>query len=190
MQTIKAKLVGVAPLMIHNGRLADPTYKWTKAIKEVSSRKKKTEEDFLELKRLEWFGGLYLDEDGDIAVPADVILGVTVSGAKKNKNGVEAKAGIYETRPFYKLEFDGPKDLDKLYEDGRCSDYRLVVVSRARVMRSRPIFRNWSIQVELMIDPDIIDKKLVQQALVAAGERVGIGELRPRYGRFTVEKVS
>lgn len=188
-ENLKMKLTGVAPLLMHNGQLADPTNKHAKAMKEISSRRKKTEADFLELKRAEWFGGLYLDESNQIAIPADLVLAIVIGGAKKNKNGSEAKAGIYEAQPFFKLEYDGAKDINKLFDDERFVDYRGVKVGQSRVMRTRPIFKKWSTTVEVMIDEEIIDTKQVVQAFIAAGERVGLGDFRPRFGRFIAEKV-
>lgn len=185
---IKFLITGIAPLIMHNGQLADPTNEWSKAMKKITSRKKKTDADFLELKRTEWFGGLYLDEDGKRPViPADVVLGTVIAGAKKHKNGVEAKAGIYEAKPYYELQYDGPKNLDKLFDDGRFCDYRSVRNQQNRVMRSRPIFKKWSAVIELLVDPEIIDPAKVIEAMESAGERVGIGDYRPRYGRFAVE---
>lgn len=186
-EIVNARLTGIAPLLMHNGQLADPTNKWTKAIKEISSRRKKTEQDMLDLKKAEWFGSMYQDSAGVISISADMLLGLLIGGAKKNKNGVEAKAGVFETQGFYPLVFEGPKDLEKLYADGRFCDYRLVVVNRGRVMRSRPVFKKWSVDVSLIVDEDIIERRLVLQALTQAGERIGLGDYRPRFGRFSVE---
>lgn len=188
-ETLKLKLVGVSPLMMHNGQLADPTNKFTKAVKQISSRRKKTDEDFAELKRIEWLGGLYLDEKGEVAITADMILGCVIGGAKKNKNGPGAKAGVYEKAPFFKLVYDGPTKPEELYDDGRFCDYRGVKVGTARVMRSRPIFGSWSVSVALEVDTEIIDSKDVIQAIAVAGEKIGLGDYRPRFGRFTVARI-
>lgn len=187
METLNMTLVGDAPLLMHNGRLADPTNKFTIEMKKLTSIRKKTEEDLLEIKRVEWFGGLYTDTDGRVAIPADCILAVCIQGARKSKDGKETESGVFETQPYYRLEYDGPKSLDKLYEDGRFSDYRSVVVSRARTMRSRPIFPQWKLPISLSVNTDIIDTSKVIKAMEMAGERVGLLEYRPRYGRFSVE---
>jgi hypothetical protein len=188
METVKATLVGVAPLLMHNGRLADPTNKFTKEIKKVATKRKKTEEDFLELKRLEWRGSLLEDDDGNIAMPADYILALVIAGAKKHKRGQDAKAGVYEAKPFFPFIHAGPKGIDELWEDGRFCDYRGVKVQQARTMRARPIFRTWSVPVELLVDPEIMNPGDAIEALKMGGERCGLGDFRPRYGRFVVEK--
>jgi len=188
LETIRATLVGVAPLLMHNGRLANPTDPWTKRIKEVTSRKKKTDDDHLEIKRLEWFAGLYTDEKGKaIGLPSDVILATTIEGAKKNKNGTGAKAGIYCQKEFFPLEYDGPKDPSKLYEDERFSDYRGAKLQGRKVMRSRPRFPTWRLPIEITVDTGVMSEGDARQALEQAGALVGIGDWRPRYGRFLVE---
>jgi hypothetical protein len=190
-EKLKVKLTGVAPLLMHNGQLADPLNKWTKYLREMTLRKKKTEDDIIEIKRREWFGGLYVDDTGKIPViPADMAIAVLQAGARKHKNGVEAKSGVFEAKPWFPLEFDGPKgDLDKLYTDGRFVDSRLVTNQRNRIVRTRPIFRDWSVTFEYLVDTEIIDLHKCVQALEQAGERVGLGDYRPRFGRFTVEVV-
>lgn len=187
---LKYRLTGVAPLLMNNGRKSDPTDPWTKRLKEITTNKKKTEDDHLEIRRIEWFAGLYTDESGKkIVLPADLILGAVVQGAKKNKNGPEAKAGVFEHAPWFALKHDGPADVEKLYEAPGFCDYRGVRVGNKRVMRARPRFATWSVDIALMIDPEVIDAKLVTQALDRCGQLVGIGDYRPRFGRFTVESL-
>lgn len=187
LETVTAKLVGVAPLMMHNGRLADPTNKWTIEMKKLTSVRKKTEEDLLQIRRVEWYGGLYTDDKGRVSVPSDCVLAAVMHGARKSKDGKEAQVGVFETQPWYPLTYEGPKDLEKLYEDGRFVDYRTVVVNKSRCMRSRPIFPEWSVDISLSVNTDIIDATKVIKALEMCGERVGFLEYRPRYGRFVVE---
>jgi hypothetical protein len=54
-------------------------------------------------------------------------------------------------------------------------------------MRCRPVFPKWSLAISLDVNTDIIDTHKVLKAYELAGERVGLLEYRPRYGRFTVE---
>lgn len=186
MESLKATLTGVSPLLMHNGQLADPTNEFTKQLKAITSRKKKTDADHLEVRKVEWFGSLYIDPDGVIAMPANNILAGVIEGARKNKNGKQAEAGIYEVLPYFPLRYDGPKDPEKLYETKGFVDYRAVVVNQGRVMRSRPCFRRWELDVELMVDTDLINMPAARQALVVLGEQIGIGDFTPRHGRFTV----
>lgn len=188
METLKVKLTGIAPIMMHNGQLADPTNKWTIELKRLTGLKKKTEEDLLEIRRVEWFGGLYLDDKNQVVLPSENVLAAVGGGARKSKDGKEAAAGVFAEQPWFRLSYNGPKNIEQLYEDARFVDYRSVVIGGKRVMRARPIFREWEVSVALTINTDLIDKSKVMKALEMCGERVGILEHRPRYGRFTVGK--
>lgn len=174
---------------MHNERLADPTSQWAKALKVISKKRAKSDDDIAALKHAEWMGGLYVNDKGAPAIPVDWLLACALAGGKRFKIGQLIKAGVFAVKDMFELDFDFKKktDLDALYADGRFVDYRGVVVSRARVMRCRPHFPGWSLEAALAFDPTTIDKSQLLQALETAGNLVGIGDYRPRFGRFTIE---
>jgi len=65
-QKVQYKLSASAPVLMHNGQTADPLNKWSKSIKEISSKRNKVESDYEEMARLEFMAGLYLDANGPI----------------------------------------------------------------------------------------------------------------------------
>jgi hypothetical protein len=196
MGKLNAKFEGTSPVMMHNIRLANPIDPFVKAIKEITSKRKKTDADYEALMRLEWEAGLYYDKqmgpgkyamvDGPI-IPDKMIKKTVVEGAKKNKLGKVFTAAVIITEPFVKLEYNGPRDLEKLWSSREFCDYRAVKVQRAVCMRSRPIFEKWSLQFTLLFDDDLLNKRDVLEALNYAGDFVGIGDYRPEFGRFRVE---
>lgn len=186
IEELKVQIIGESPLMMHNAQMANPRNEYAKAMKEISSKRKKTEEDLEELARIEWLGGLYLYE-GKPAIPADVILATLINAGKKNKLGKQIALSVFEASPWYPLLYDGPKDIDKLYEDGRFQDYRSVRVQMSRVMRSRPIFREWGLAAAVKVNTNLINISDVIEAFHIAGEQIGFLDYRPRYGRFRVE---
>lgn len=187
LEKIEKTLVGVSPLLMHSGRLADPTDPATRELKELTAKRRKTDEDISAIKRCEWMGGLYLDGDGRVAIPSTNVLALVIAGSRKSKLGKQAEAGVFDTQLFYRLEYDGPKDPAKLYDVGGFVDYRPVVVQRNRCMRSRPVFPGWKLPIQLSVNTDVIDVGDVVRALEVAGEVVGLGEWRPRFGRFIVQ---
>lgn len=190
MQKIKLRLQGITPLMMHNERLADPTGAWAKRLKAISKKRNKSDEDLEALKRAEWEGGLYCDDNNAPAIPVDWVLAAALAGGRRYKIGPLIKAGVFTSkRDRFPLEFDFKKktDLDALYAAGFV-DYRGVVVGRARVMRCRPHFPGWSTTVELAYDPETIDREQLVQAIATAGQLIGIGDYRPRFGRFEVHE--
>lgn len=171
---------------MHNGELADPMYNFTQAIRPIANKRKKTEADFAEMARLEFLGSLYLN-NGRPCIPGEVIEASLVNAAKKQRMGDQAKAGLM-CDGMYQLEYDGPTDPMELWEDKRFRFVRGVRVQRNRVMRTRPKFDNWSAEIEIKFLPDIINERQIREIAVIAGDIIGVGDWRPKYGRFEVLK--
>lgn len=187
LEKVEATLIGVAPLLMNNGRKANPLDEWTQKLSAMTKKRQKTLADFAAIREVEWYGGIYTDLDKLPALPADNVLAMIVDGAKKSKRGEDAKAAVFETQPYYRLSYDGPKDLAKLYAAPGFCDYRSVSLNQRRTMRARPRFASWMLPIAVMVNTDILEVTDVLRALEDAGERVGIGDYTPRFGRFTVE---
>ena len=187
-QTLKYKLTSNAPLIMHNGQTADPTNKWAKLMKQISSKRIKTDADYEEMARIEFFAGLYLNEEGPI-IPAHVVDALIVNAAKKSREGPSAKSGCF-CLEHAKLEYDGPRTANDLWanEDFRFS--ALVRVQSARVARMRPIFKEWSTIITLHVEDTLVNPARVDEWLDAAGTQVGLCDWRPQYGRFTAERLN
>jgi hypothetical protein len=181
----KFKLVGVCPLIMRNGDLANPLNPIVKQQKLISAKRKKTDADLEELARLEFIGGLYYTDNLGIILPAEVIEATINNGARKFKEDMLAKSGMV-IMEHAKLLFDGPQTPEEMWKDGRFTFQKTVVVSRSRILRTRPIFENWSAKVEVSYEDTVCDGSQVYKWLKKAGEIVGLCDWRPRYGRFSV----
>ena len=73
-----------------------------------------------------------------------------------------------------------------LWKKPAFQDQRMVVVGRARVTRTRPIFHEWGLELTVSYDPEIVDREHVIEAMQTAGRFVGLGDYRPKFGRFEV----
>lgn len=186
MDILKTTLIGIAPLCFHSERLANPTDPFTRELKKLTAQKRKTDELQEQIKWLEWRAGFY-EHEGRAVVPADNVLAVVVQGARKLKKGKDASAGVFEAEPQFALRYKGADTIEGLKGDHRFCDYRSVVVGGRRVMRARPIFKHWELPIALHFDPEILSKEELVQSLMLGGERVGLCERRPRWGRFTVK---
>ncbi len=184
---VKYQLSSSAPLIMHNGQLADPMNKWAKLLKQISSKKKKTDADFEEMARIEFFAGLYLDEDGPI-LPTYVIDGLVVNAAKKSREGMTAKSGVF-CLEHARFEYDGPRTAAELWAIERFRFSALVRVGQARIVRMRPIFRDWSSIITLNLEDTLVNPARVDEWMDIAGTQVGLCEWRPQYGRFTAERL-
>ncbi len=189
MAEITLRLCGIAPLIMHADTLADPLHPLTKEFKKLTSQKNKTDAVHEEIAYREWMAGLYTDDDGAVVVPADNVMRCLVEGMQRRKLGKKTKAAVFAMAPWFKLEHEGPLSVEALYEtDGRRFVYRKNVGNqRSRVVRVRPIFRQWKLVVSLDVDTDEVTVEDVTSGMEAAGRYVGLCERRPMFGRFEVE---
>ena len=187
-QTLTYQLTSDCPMIVHNGQTADPLNKWAKALKAVSSKRKKTDADYEEMARIEFFAGLYMGKNGPI-IPARNIDSMLINAAKKNREGPLAKSGAFCTQDS-EMVYDGPRTVDKLWEDESFRFTALVRVGMARIARMRPIFEQWSAQVSVQIEDTVVNPKQVDDWFHIAGTQIGLGDWRPQHGRFSAKRVN
>jgi hypothetical protein len=187
LQEISVSIVGVAPLIMHNGQTCDPLNKFAKAMKEITGKRKKTEEDHGELSRIEWMAGLYINDDKKLILPSDVLDASLVEGAKKSKLGKQFKSAVFV--PYDAILDIGKRSytIEDLWNDENHRDIRGVRVGTSRVMRTRPIFRNWSATFTVQFDDEQVNLADVQRAIRDCGVQVGLCDYRPKYGRFEIK---
>lgn len=183
-QTLKFKLTGDLPLIMHNVRLANPSDPIAKEIKKIGSLRKKTDADFEEMAHLEFLGGLYMDGDGP-CIPGECLEAAMIEGAKKVKQGQQAKAGIYASNAS--LIYKGPRKPEELWKAEGFQYVKAVRIGKSRIIRMRPIFQNWSAQAEIKFDDAVLDRGDVEQFMQKVATEVGLLDRRPRFGRFTAK---
>lgn len=186
MQELKVSIRGVSPLLMHNGQTADPMNKFARQLKAVSSKRKKTDEDYMEMSRIEWHAGLYVNDKGALVLPATIIEASILDGAKKAKLGKTFKSSVFvndDAKLDVGIKIDKAADL---WGNDRYRDVRGVRVGQARIMRTRPIFHEWECAVTVLFDDEQVDESEVRRAIVDAGGKCGVGDFRPKFGRFEV----
>jgi hypothetical protein len=185
LNTIKVRITGTRPLLMHSDKFADPLNPLTKAHKELTGKRKKTDEDHALIAKSEWMGGLYIDSKGPY-IPGVNIEAAMIGGGKLSKLGTQLKRSVEILDEKCHLEYSGPKSAEALWEAG-FYDARSVKVQTARLMRYRPMFREWSCIAEVAYDPDSINREQVIKCLEDGGQYCGVGDYRPKFGRFSVE---
>jgi hypothetical protein len=174
-------------LIMHNGQTADPLNSFSKAMKEISSKRKKTDADYEAMANIEYQAGLYLNNKGQVIVPGRVLESVLVEGAKKSKEGKLALSGMFVDTDGI-LEYEGgAMTLKQLMES---PEHRLCVAVRigmSKVMRTRPHFKNWRTTFKVSINEQVANEAQLKRWLEDAGSYVGIGDWRPRHGRYELE---
>lgn len=180
---------GVSALLMHNGQLADPLNPVVQAMKPLTAKRKKTEDDHLEIARMEFLGGMYLGADGLPCIPGENIESMIAAAARKTKRGKDVAAGLFvDDSPT--LLYSGPKDPAKLFDDKRFVDRRGVVVSQARVFRTRPRFKDWGLTFTVTYDVTVFDRAVLIDIIETGGKYIGLGDFRPKFGRFKLVKHS
>lgn len=196
LTAVRVRLTGVTPLLQHSAQLSDPLNPIVKAIKEISSKRKKTDADLIQMAKLEWRGSLYVDAQSNVVLPAESIKAALIGGAKKEKSGPQARGGTFVFDSPILMHDSSSKTLDELWGEGESRNVHRVSVkvTSSRVMRTRPQFHDWSADVDIHYDTSQAHASDILRWLETAGRIIGIGDWRPEksgnFGRFTVEKVT
>jgi hypothetical protein len=190
METLTIKFEGTNPLLMHSDKLSNPISDEAKAMKALTSKRKKTDEDHEEIALLEWKAGLYYEPDLGPYIPGWNARQSIWEAAKLSKCGKDVERGVQVLTEMCPLQYDGPRDLKKLWAAKKFADVRAVVVQRARTMRCRPIFRNWSFETSFLVDTEVIDQDNVLRFAETAGRLIGIGDFRKMFGRFDAKRVA
>ena len=183
LKELEISIRGVSPLLMHNGQTADPLNKFSKQLKAVSGKRKKTEEDYAEMSRIEWHAGLYVDRDGMLIIPSTLIEASIQDGAKKSKLGKAFKSAVF-INDDARLDIGNKKKAVDLWSDDQYRDVRGVRVGQARIMRTRPVFNQWACKFVASYDDEQVNEADVIKAIEDAGSKAGLGDFRPRFGRF------
>jgi len=175
-------------ILMHNGQLADPLNPFTKALKEYTSKRKKSDDDHLKVAELEFQGSLYFDDAIGPYIPGHVIDATIKNGAKKKKLGTIFESCVSTVDGMYPLQYKGPRTREALWADPRFRDRRGCGVQQARVIRTRPKFTDWSLEFDLQLFPCELNPKDIEQAIIDAGIYVGLLDFRPRFGLFELKE--
>jgi len=173
-------------LIMHNGQTADPLNPFSKAMKEISGKRKKTDSDYEAMANIEFKAGLYVDAKNNVIIPSRVLESVLVEGAKKSKEGKLALSGMFvDTDAAFTYE-GYPMTIDELMDS---PEHRLCVAVRvgmAKVMRTRPHFKDWTATFKVSLNTDVANENQLKRWVDDAGAYVGIGDWRPRHGRYEI----
>jgi len=90
----------------------------------------------------------------------------------------------------YKDDFKGSLLVEPrfiLHENQEAVQHQAPVrIQRARIVRTRAWLPEWGLSFELKLLDDHIPLEVIEAVIRVAGERIGVGDYRPRFGRFEV----
>jgi hypothetical protein len=186
MKTLKIKLVGKTPLVVHNNTLADPLHPLKKALTAVTGKRKKTDADHEEIGRIEFVAGLYMDSEMGPIMPGRCLRACIIEGAKRDKMGTAFKTAFYIDGDS-PIEYHGPRTAKELWEDKEFVWRTPVGNQSSTVIRTRPRFSKWEITFEAVYDEELIDAEHIENALRHSA-KIGLCDARALgYGKFSFE---
>lgn len=194
MDLLTMRFTGTSPLLMHSDRLANPLDAATKAHKALTIKNKKTDEDHEAIARSEWRSALYWNQEIGPYLPTANLRAVIVDAGKLAKLGAAIQRGTLLLADKEPLHYKGPRDPDTLWSSGLYYDCRSVVFSKKRLMRYRPMFTEWAINVSIMYDPKVVEARQLLACAETGGRLIGLGDYRPNkggwFGRFDVQQVA
>lgn len=186
LDKIDVEVRGTVPLLMHSPAGINPFHPLSREASKYSGKRKKTDEDIIELLRIKWLQGLYYDNSVGVYLPADYFQAAMRDAAKSKRKGKDVGKGIFIEPAMIKLIYDGPQDIKDLVNDERFRDVRVGRIQNKGVQICRPRFNQWKAKFSVLFDPKIWNKTDVLDVLSLAGQYLGVGDYRPRYGRFEV----
>jgi len=150
----------------------------------------------------EWRKTIYFDEDAGVFLPSINVESCLIEASKNFKVTGRATATKYfkssvsiteEMLPFY-VNGKIIKDLEQVDRgEGGASVFKMGVknpATRMRNTRYRARFDKWSSKFRvLVLADDYIPMNRLKEVIEYAGMYVGLGDFRPRFGRFLLKSI-
>jgi hypothetical protein len=182
------RLDGERPLLMNSSAKADPLNPIKIELDRLTSKRDKTAADHEQIAKAEWHGGLWL-HDGNPCIPSEAIESAFNAAARTRRKGKQAKAGLCCFVSSW-LQYDGPRDLSSLWADKAFVFRTPVNVAGSKVMRTRPRFDKWHVIVDVVFVPSLLNRSEVLEFFEIAGFREGLGDWRPKFGKFSVKEIN
>jgi hypothetical protein len=188
---LTVQLLGLRPLLMHNGRIANPIDPWTQRLKPLVGKRRKTDDDYVAIMRIEARAAAYETGDNLLGFPTANVWRSVFDAAKAYKRGQDVRrALLFEETTEPLLVAGEPVDVDEYLADPDHIFYRAVRVQQNTTMRARPIIPlPWSTTHTFDVLEDVFDSRDLAPIFERAGRLIGVGDYRPTYGQYRVEIV-
>lgn len=178
MQSVAAQISGITPLIVN--RFHEEAQAESSSGVHVRRERPGPKEDAEER--------LY-QNDGAAYFPAENLRQSIIAAASRTKIG-RRSATTDVAAALFILPFAMPL-IGEWHVDSRPV---VIPATKGRILRHRPMFDEWIIELTLQIETELIDANTVRKIMDDAGNYVGIGDFRPArkgpYGRFRVDSWS
>lgn len=168
MKQLKVKITGVSPLLINRFQV-EPKDKAKKKDKQYVPAEEAQEKSYFDPDEQSYF------------VPSSQVEASIREAAKNFKQGKSTFKNTILASVFIE---DERLPLGRKFDE---IDQRFARVQRQGIVRSRPRWNKWALTATLNYDEERINGETLLQILEEAGSTKGIGDYRPKFGRFRVE---
>ena len=149
------------------------------------------------LKEIDLSSSLYRTREGLIGQPTDHFMGCLLKAANDLDPVNQKKNNRALIKEFVFIEDEViPHLIQEFEEDGRYvnitmqdhSENGKTAISKRKVWRKRPKLNKWKLAFILRVLSDEVSSVFLEEALNRAGVAYGIGDNRPKFGRFKVTR--
>lgn len=178
------KLHGTSALLMSSG-VVDRDGELFRAFTVLADKRDKSLDDETRLREMEWKLRLYFDKDHGPFIPSANLKELLRESATKWKLGADIQRSLIFLDERIPLIYDGPRGQESLWKAG----YRYTAMvansgfNRGRVVRCRPMFKQWALDADLAFDPEDLDFDKLQ-VIVERSQKYCLGDYRPTFGSF------
>lgn len=183
---VRIMLEGRTALVLHSDQTANPRNTYAKRLKELTSKRNKTDDDHEAIARLEWEAGWY-GSRGDLPIiPTWNVIACIGAGGAKVRLKSTILAALVPLDDVVPIAYNGPAFGDLTIDTPGFAFEKTVVVQRARTVRTRPCIPvPWRIEMEAAVELATLNLDDLGRAAGIAGQLVGLGDARTLgMGRF------
>lgn len=136
---------------------------------------------------------LYVGLDGKPMIPQPNLLRCLVEGGRFHKVG-KTQLTTAKTSHLYACVSVEGTEIPLVHQQPWKVDTRAVRIpsTGGRILAHRPMFDDWALEFEVLLDTSILGAKVFRMVVDDAGNRIGLGDFRPAtkgpYGRFVVTR--
>lgn len=191
------EIEGETPMLIHNGRTSNPLDEYTKKMKLITSKRKKTEEDIEKLLDIQWHASLYWNDKIGLYMPVENLQAALHKACKKHKLGNAVSGFVFGEKLGFPilLKNNVNTNLDALSSEREFRFVKTVTIQRSKTLSCRATFNDWKLKFNFVIDEELLSTDDVVMILTTMSNRIGLGVWTPshqkpgNFGKFKVTNI-
>lgn len=192
IQSLRVKFTGFCPLLQNNPQTVDIFNKYAKEKAALTSKRKKTDEDVLEVRRIEIESKVHWKDKVGVIIPSSWIMSSIAKNsfkqAKISKDN--ARGGIFIVEQYAPLRYDGMEKVKSVKDISGNERFNILMIlpqQQVRLAKAFPIFHKWSFEFNVEFDNTILSQDELIKILEYGAKYNGFGDFRPTFGRATIE---